>query len=80
MPLNGVIENRIAGGAWLLAGGVLVSWFERRRRQARQVLRQRGRASADRLQTDQTQSRLMFDAFLAAGTWLVLFAILDWLF
>jgi hypothetical protein len=75
--LDGGINDRIATGFWLLAGVAASIWFDARRRVALRLLRE---AKASATSSQGIYPRIAIDAFGAAGAWVLLFLVLDWLF
>lgn len=78
--MHGVISNPRAGSAWLIVGAGIASWFAGRRRQARRTLVGEEGQKPSPEEASAIRERLVRDAFLGGGTWLVLFLLLQWLF
>ena len=79
LGLDNMIQNPWAGGLWLVTGAGFAMWFRSKVSQARQdELRTPGAAPSS--DDDRRRPRLVPLAFGLGFIWLLLFAVLDWIF
>jgi len=74
------ISNRVVGALWLIAGGGLSYWFNSRRQQVWRILYAEEGPKPTPEEADAIRARLVMQAFLAGGAWVLLFVVLDALF
>lgn len=78
--LNSSIGNQYVGGLWVVAGGVIAYWFNRRREDARRKIYEPDGPAPTPDEASTIRGRLTADAFIGMGVWILLFVLLDWLF
>jgi hypothetical protein len=76
--IDGRITNNWAVGVWLGLGIVMALWYGSRRRVVSRRLRGHGE-NCPQDQRDWLRTRLVLEAFVASGAWLLAFGVLDWL-